>query len=347
MTDRDNAAANSSEPDDLDRDPTLSDPTHSGTPYDAPRGEDGASPLDDGAGPLDDGASPLSDDVPREPSKHELDEAMAAEADRGVDNADGDRRDGDHLDDDLLAAPPAPEDDGLTGAPVLATRPPSRPAVIAGGVLAALLLGLAILATTQSPREFLPEVNKQMVAGVANLLEQEDVAEYTDDEVEAAQQAYADAGGERNMTDENVAQALNSAKPDSVTANEIEEARDKNEANYASLEQMESQLRSQIILFAVTGGLMALATVFYQRGKSWARYIGMFVAGFVAVMYVMQVVQGALNIPGMVITLAAVGAFYFFMKGRLEDPPAGMAGGGFGGFGGMFAPRGPRNRPAE
>ncbi|WP_106848798.1 hypothetical protein [Blastococcus sp. Marseille-P5729] len=327
MTDRDNPAARSSEPDDRDRDPARDETGHDSS---RPPG----------------GASPANDDIPREPSRQELDEAMSADADRPDDAYATDVRGTDAADDDLLAAPPAPEED-LTGAPVLTKRPPSKPAVIAGGILAALLLGLALLATTQSPREFLPEVNKQMVAGVANLLEEEDVAEYTDDEVEAAQQAYADAGGDRNMNDENVADALNSAKPESITAAEIQEARDKHNANYASLEQMESQLRSQMILFAVTGALMALATVFYQRGKSWARYIGMFVAGFVAVMYVMQVVQGALNIPGLVITVASVAAFYFFMKGRLEDPPPGMTGGGFAGFGGMFAPRGPRNRPAE
>lgn len=322
MTDRDNPAASSSDPDDFDRGQARDEAAH-----------DAQSS----------GASPARFDTPHEPSKHELDEAMAGDVDRAdADRIETDRAD--RTDDNLLAAPPAPDLDEPAVAPALAKRPPSKPAVIAGGILAALLLGLAILAMTQSPREFLPEVNKQMVAGVANLLEEEDVAEYTDDEVEAAQQAYADAGGDRNMNDENVADALNSAKPDSVTVDEIKEARDKHKANYASLEQMESQLRSQIILFAVTGGLMALATVFYQRGKSWARYIGMFVAGFVAVMYVMQVVQGALNIPGLVITLASVAAFYFFMKGRLEDPRPGMTGGGFGG---MFAPRGPRNRPAE
>jgi hypothetical protein len=144
------------------------------------------------------------------------------------------------------------------------------------------------------------------------------------------------------MTHETVAEALNSAKPDSVTAAQVEDLLAEKKASYQTTEGLEKSLRSQIILFAVTGGLMALGTVFYQRGKSWARFIGMFVAGFIAVMYVMQVVQGALNIPGLAITFASVAAFYFFMKGRLEDPPVGVRGGGFGGLGSLFQPRGPR-----
>ena len=89
---------------------------------------------------------------------------------------------------------------------------------------------------------------------------------------------------------------------------QVEDLLVEKKASYQTTEGLEKSLRSQIILFAVTGGLMALGTVFYQRGKPWARFIGMFVAGFIAVMYVMQVVQGALNIPGLAITFASVAA---------------------------------------
>lgn len=275
--------------------------------------------------------SPEPDDVPREPSKAELDDAI---------RANGERQDGE----------PAPA--AIEEAPARASYPPSKPAVIAGAILSALMLGLMILAWTQQPKDYMPEINRQQIEGVARVLEDQDVADYTNDEVKAAQEAFADAGSGRDMTSETAAQALNTAKPDSVTAVEIDDVLSEAKASFQTLEGLESGLRSQIILFAVTGALMALGTVLYQRGKAWARYIAMFVSGFVAVMYIMQVLQGALNIPGIVIVLASVAAFYLFMKGRLDDPPAarpragGMGGGGGGLLGSLFAPK-PRPKPSE
>ena len=301
-------------------------------------------------------STPDPNDVPREPSKHELDAAMKDRASTSRDDAvDADvaddaevsaaKRDADPLGaDDDLAWPEG--DDDVPVAAASTTHAPSRPAIIAGAILAAILLALAILAAFQDPKSYMGEINKQQVAGVAQVLKTEKIAEYTSDQVKAAQQAFADAGATRDMTNESVAQALNSAKADSVSADQVKDVLAKKKAQYQTIESLQSGLRSQIILFTVTGLLMAAATVFYQRGKTWARFIGMFVSGFIAVMYVMQVVQGSLNIPGIIITLAAVAAFYFFMKGRLDDPPVARAGGGMGGLGGLFTPRG-RGKAAE
>ncbi|WP_153504464.1 hypothetical protein [Cumulibacter manganitolerans] len=286
-------------------------------------------------------STPDPDDVPREPSKQELDAGRASGVESPL---------------DPVGAPEARHDDlawpaGADDAPVAASAtkyPPSRPAVIAGAILAAVLLALAILAAFQDPKSYMSEINKQQIAGVAQVLKDEKVADYTSAEIKTAQQSFADEGATRDMTNESAAAALNAGKPDSVTAGQIKDVLAEKKAQFQTVEALQSGLRSQIILFTLTGLLMAAGTLFYQRGKAWARYIGMFVSGFIAVMYVMQVVQGALNIPGIVITLAAIAAFYFFMKGRLEDPPAPRpGGGGFGGFGSLFAPRGPRNRPAE
>lgn len=289
-------------------------------------------------------STPDPEDIPREPSKHELDAAMTGNGATPSRPANDEQIADQATTDDDLAWPEGVDDEPV--APV--KHAPSKAAVIAGGILAALLLGLAILASTQDPKSYMPDINKQQVAGVAALLKDEKIAEYTDDQVKAAQKSFAEGGAGRNMTSESAADALNVAKPDSVTAKEIKDILAKKKTNFQTVDGLNSGLRSQIILFAVTGALMALGTVFYQRGKVWARFIGMFVAGFIAVMYIMQIVQGALNIPGMVISLAAVAAFYFFMKGRLEDPPVRPAGAGGGGLlGGMFAPRGPRNKPTE
>lgn len=286
--------------------------------------------------------SPDPDDVPREPSRAELDDAMRTDGDvdaarRGelAPDAAG-RGPGD------LSAAPAVED----AAPARVTYPPSKAAVIAGALLSALMLGLMILAWTQQPREYMPEYNRLQIQGVAQLLEDQDVAEYTGDEVTAAQQAFADAGNDRNMTSESAAQALNSAKPDSVTPADIDDVLAEAEASFQTLEGIESNLRSQIILFAVAGGLLALAVVFYQRGKVWARFVAMFVSGFTAVMYVMQVLQGALNILGLVIVVVSAATFYLFMKGRLDEPPAARPRGGAGG-GGLSSLFAPRPKPAK
>lgn len=295
--------------------------------------------------------SPEPDDVPREPSRAEIDEAMRAngrssdaDALEAGDDLDGARRvDADaDADDSFAAAPIAPAVNDA--APVRTKYPPSKAAVIAGAILAALMLGLMILAWTQEPKEYMPEYNRLQIQGVAQLLEDQDVAEYTSDEVTAAQEAFADAGNDRDMTSESAAQALNIAKPDSVNATEIDEVLAEAEASFQTIEGIESNLRSQIILFAVTGGLMALGAVFYQRGKIWARFVGMFVAGFTAVMYIMQVLQGALNILGMIIVIVSAAAFYLFMKGRLDEHPAARPRGDGGGRPGgllstIFAPR--------
>lgn len=302
--------------------------------------------------------SPEPDDVPREPSGAEIDDAMRAngrsndadpiEPDTG-DDADvrGNLDEFNNRDDDGF--PAAPEVSGA--APARVTYPPSKPAVIAGAILSALMLGLMILAWTQEPKSYMPDINHQQIEGVARVLEDQDVADYTSDEVKAAQEAFANGGSGRDMTGETAAQALNTAKPDSVTAAEIDDVLSEAQASFQTLEGLESGLRSQIILFAVTGALMALGTVLYQRGKVWARYIGMFVSGFVAVMYIMQVLQGALNIPGIIIVVASVAAFYFFMKGRLDEAPAARAGGGAGraggGLGSLFAPRPRRPKASE
>lgn len=288
--------------------------------------------------------SPEPDDVPREPSRAEIDEAMRSSGrssgDDPVEAADDvtaydDARHAD-ADDSFPAAPVA---DGT--APVRAKYPPSKAAVIAGAILAALMLGLMILAWTQEPRDYMPEYNRLQIEGVAQLLEDQDVAEYTADEVTTAQQAFADAGNDRDMTSESAAQALNTAQPDSVNAAEIDDVLAEAEASFQTIEGIQDNLRSQIILFAVTGGLLALAVVFYQRGKVWARFVGMFVAGFTAVMYIMQVLQGALNILGLIIVITSAAAFYLFMKGRLDDHPATRARAGTGGglLGSIFAPR--------
>lgn len=293
----------------------------------------------------DEAMSPDHDDIPREPSKHELDAALngSSAARRPATDDDAASVDADAVD---IADPI--ELDETSGTAAVVTYPPSKAAVIASALLAAVLLALSVLAFTQDPKDYMSDINHQQVGGLAKLLEDEKVASYSDDEVKAAQEAFKDAGAERDMTNENAAEALNSAKPDSVTADQIGDLLKEKETRFQTLENLKSGLRSQIIMFAVAGVLMAVAAVFYQRGKVWARFLGMFVAGFVAVLYVTQVVQGALNIPGLVITLAAVAAFYFLMKGRLEDRPVAAGGrpGGLG-FGSLFTPRGPRNKPAE
>lgn len=287
--------------------------------------------------------SPEPGDVPREPSRAELDDAIRANGSAADNSPAGSGAGEDKAE---LRADAAGEDVPVAPdeAPARASYPPSKAAVIAGTILSALMLALAILAWTQEPRSYMPEVNRQQIEGVARILEDQDVADYTADEVQVAQEAFAADGADRDMTSETVAQALNTAKPDSVDAAEIDDILTEAEASFQTLEGLQSGLRSQIVLFALTGGLMAVGTVFYQRGKAWARYVAMFVSGFVAVMYIMQVLQGALNIPGMIITAASVAAFYMFMKGRLDEPPAARArGGAGGGFAGLFAPRSKRS----
>lgn len=286
------------------------------------------------------------DDVLREPSRAELDEAIRARAERAQADDRADRAEDDAAE-QADALPVAPEAYDEPYEPV--RREPSRGAVIAGAILAALLLGLTILAFTQDPRSYMTDINREQIAGVARVVEDQDIAEYNADEVRAAQEAWAAAGSDRDMTSDTAAQALNAARPDSINAGQIDDALGEIGAQFQTLQNLEDGLRSQTILFAVTGGLAALATVFYQRRQTWARVVGMFVSGFVAVMYVMQVVQGALNIPGMLLVVASVSAFYLFMKGRLDDPMPARAGGGLG-LGGSFgprAPRAPRQRPTE
>lgn len=292
--------------------------------------------------------SPEPDDVPREPSRAEIDDAIRAHgrssATDRIESADA-GHDGDVRGpvDDFGVTPGDDEQP-----PARARYAPSKSAVIAGSILSALMLGLMILAWAQEPRSYLPEINRQQVEGVARILEDQDIAEYTDDQVSAAQDAFADAGSDRDMTSETAAQALNTAKPDSVTPDEIEDVLTEAKASFQTLEGLESGLRSQIILFAISGVLMAVGTVLYQRGKIWARYIAMFVSGFIAVMYIMQVLQGALNIPGIIIVVASVAAFYMFMKGRLDEAPAARTrGAGGGGLSSLFAPRSPRPKPSE
>ncbi|MFV0532665.1 MAG: hypothetical protein ACK5MR_03305 [Cumulibacter sp.] len=280
--------------------------------------------------------SPDPDDVPREPSKAEIDDAIRARSDatpvadrsESTDEGDAGAR---------AEFPAAPAIDERAQPEGRRTFPPSRFAVISGSILAAIMLGLMIFTFSQDVSALVPDSNRAQVEGTARLLEDQDVAEFTDDEIDTAKDAFTTAGESRDINSGNVADALNVAKPDSVTAEQIDDMLTENDIEYSTLESMESQFRYQAFIFGGVGVVMLLGTFFYQRAKSWARYIGMFGSGFISVMYLMQVMQGGMNVITLVLTVVGIATFWAFMKGRLVELPP-MPGGRPRG-GGLFAPR--------
>lgn len=259
-----------------------------------------------------------SDDIPREPSKAELDGAIAWPKDK--------------------------DDDATETAQTFA---PKKAAWVALGVLALIMFAMAGIGLSQDAkalqRSYLP-VQAQVTAQV---LEKDKVVNYTKDETTKAAQRWADQGVTVAPTAAQMADALNAVVSDNkkVTEKQVSDSLKKNKVNLTvpTVDELNSSIRTQTIIFGVVALAAVAAAYFYRQGASWARMLGMFVAGLVTIMFVMQVVNGSLSALTLAIVLSGGAAFFFLMKGRLVAPApigGGRPGGAGGGiFGSLFRPR--------
>ncbi|GAB3293028.1 hypothetical protein EK0264_11960 [Epidermidibacterium keratini] len=261
-------------------------------------------------------------EAPREPSKYELDERAAKQ-------------------DDDLAAPPVAADETAERKAV----PPSKWAMIFLGGLAALLLAFGILSLTQDAKALHRSIMPQQVAVVSQLLEKNDGPKLSQEQLKTAQDNWVENGDVNDPSGANLAPVINQATgasgDDEVTAERIDTLVKDNEVNLTwTMDEVQSMLNRQVAMFLIGGAVAAIALIFYRQRKGWARILGMFISGLAGIMFLMQVIQGGLNIFALLLTVAGIGAFYFLMKGRLDEgPPQRM------GFGNMFSPR--RQRPEQ
>lgn len=298
------------------------DPADDGTR--APRSDDATStPREDATAsdPGEDTSDPREEttSAPREPSKYELDERSANDSED-------------------LAAPPVADDEAAERKAV----PPSKWAMIFLGALAALLLGFGILSLTQDAKALHKSIMPTQVEYVAKLLAQNDGPKLSESQLKEAQENWVKNGDVNDPSGENLAPIINQAAgasgDDAATPEQIDKLVEDNKVNLTwTLEDVQSMLNRQVAMFLIGGAIAAIALIFYRQRKSWARIVGMFISGLAGIMFLMQIIQAGINIFALLLTVAGIGAFYFLMKGRLEEGPSQRVG-----FGNMFSPRRPR-----
>lgn len=273
--------------------------------------------------------SPDPDDVPREPSKDELEPA--------------------------IAYPSGGTDDDVA-APV--TIAPKKAAWIALAVLGVIMLIMMGFGLSQDGKSLQASYPPAQVTVTSQALTKEKIGpKYTQAEITKAGENWKDQGVTVDPSAEQMASALNSVNSDKqVTADDVSKALKANKVSLKlpTVESLQKSITIQTIIFAVLGLASLVAAWFYRQGAAWARILGMVASGIVTLMFVMQVLQGTLSLPLIVIVIAGAAAFVLTMKGRLKAPIAlagrggprapggfGGMGGGIGGglFGNLFRPR--------
>ncbi len=262
------------------------------------------------------------DDIPREPSKDELGDSISYPQNAGEAEAD------------------APQ-----------TFAPKKPAWIALGVLALIMFTMTGLGLSQDAKDLQSSYVPVQVTVTAQVLGKDKVVNYTDSETKKAADKWKSMGTTVTPSAAQMADVLNASVGDGkqVTEKQVADSLKKNKVTLTipTIQQLDSSIRTQTIIFGVVGLAAAAAAYFYRQGANWARMLGMFVSGLVTIMFVMQVVNGSLSIIVVAIVLSGGAAFFFLMKGRLVAPVAiggGRPGGGAGGIlGSLFRPRPPRN----
>lgn len=256
------------------------------------------------------------DDVPREPSKDEL---------------------------EPLISYPSNGADDETAAPV--TLPPKQAAWIALTVLGLIMLIMMGFGISQDGKSLQASYPPAQVTVTGQALAKEKIGpKYTTAEITKAGENWKAKGVTVDPSADQMAAALNSVNSDKqVSADDVSKALKANKVSLKlpTVESLQKSITIQTIIFAVLGLAALVAAWFYRQGAAWARILGMLASGIVTLMFVMQVLQGTLSLPLIVIVIAGAAAFIFTMKGRLKQPIAiaGRGGprapGGFGGFGGL------------
>ncbi|MEO6957686.1 MAG: hypothetical protein ABI137_13160 [Antricoccus sp.] len=260
--------------------------------------------------------SPDPDDVPREPSKDELEPAIAYPSNGA---------------DDEAAAP--------------AVIAPKQAAWIALTILGLIMLVMMGFGISQDGKALQASYPPAQVTVTGQALAKEKIGpKFTDAEITKAGENWKAKGVTVDPSADQMAAALNSVNSEKqVTAADVSKALAANKVSLKlpTVDSLQKSILIQTVIFALLGVASLVAAWFYRQGAAWARLLGMLASGIVTLMFVMQVLQGTLSLPLIVIVIAGAAAFVFTMKGRLKERVviAGRGGprspGGFGGFGGM------------
>lgn len=228
--------------------------------------------------------------------------------------------------------------------------PPSRRALIALGILGVVMFVLAGIVFGQNAATAQKQYSVAQVNVMVELLKKEKIT-FTTAQTTKMGEAWRDQGVNIDPTASQLRDLVTAQVPDKkVTEANIQTQIDKNktEAGQSPLRmptanEIESSFRTQALIFAGLGLVVALAAFIYFRRNKWGRILGMFASGLITVMYLMQLVSGAVSLPVIVVTLAGAAAFWFTLQGRLmplTPRPGGMGGNGFGGgLAGLFRPK--------
>lgn len=240
-----------------------------------------------------------------------------------------------------------PDDAADDDAPVKVYKP-KRNAIIALAVLSAIMLALSGLGFSQDGATIQKSYSPAQMQVLVSSLEKDKVRSFSDAETKSLAAAWTDQGLRLDPTPEQLSTLITSKYPDKpVTAKQVSDTLEKNKVTLKlpTVESLDSSIRTQSLIFLAVGLAGLVSAFFYFRGAKWARLVGMVVSGLVVVMWLMQVLNGALSLPVIVVLLAGAVSFFLLLRGRLTPPRGGAAPAGPGGFGGLGALFRPRPRP--